>query len=137
MLGRIVAPSGSKDSVRARLGRLKIEIVALYLARRDPRVPMRARILTVLIVGYLLSPIDLIPDFIPVLGYVDDFILVPAGLALAKRMIPKEVLDEYRLKARDEGISGRTKWIGVILIVAIWVISIYVILGLVFRIIPF
>ena len=129
-----MAASGTKESIKARLGRLKIEIVALYLARKDPRVPLKARILTFLIIGYLISPLDLIPDFIPVLGYVDDFIIVPAGLSLVRRMIPKEVLDEYRQKAKDEGIRGRTKWFGALLIVAIWVFVIYVLLRLVFRV---
>ncbi len=128
--------SGAKESVKARLARLKIEIIALYLARQDPRVPLRARVLTLLIIGYLISPLDLIPDFIPVLGYVDDFIIVPAGLSLARRMIPKEVLEEYRQKAKDEGIRGRTKWIGAVLIIAIWLLVIYVLLRFVFRIIP-
>ncbi len=132
-----MATSEAKESVRARLGRLKIEIVALYLARRDPRVPLRARVLTFLIIGYLISPLDLIPDFIPVLGYVDDFILVPAGLSLARRMIPKEVLDEYRQKAKDEGLGARTKWVGAILIIAIWVFVIYILLRLVFRVLLF
>ena len=132
-----MAASGTKESIKARLGRLKIEIVALYLARKDPRVPLRARVLTFLIIGYLISPLDLIPDFIPVLGYVDDFIIVPAGLSLVRRMIPKEVLDEYRQKAKDEGIGGRTKWVGALLIVAIWVIVIYALLRLVFRVFLF
>ncbi len=129
--------SGTKESVRARLGKLEVEIAALYLARKDPRVPLRARVLTLLVIGYLISPIDLIPDFIPVLGYVDDFIIVPAGLSLARSMIPKEVLDEYRQKARDEGIGGRAKWLGALLIITVWLIVIYVLLRFVFRIIPF
>lgn len=129
--------SGTKESVKARLGRLKIELVALYLARQDPRVPRRARVLTLLIIGYLISPLDLIPDFIPVLGYVDDFIIVPAGLSLARRMIPKEVLDEYRQKAKDQGIGGRTKWIGAIPIIAIWLLTIYILLKFIFRVLPF
>ncbi len=132
-----MSSSEADKSVRARLGRLKIEIVALYLARRDPRVPLRARILTLLIIGYLVSPLDLIPDFIPVLGYVDDFIIVPAGLSLARRMIPKEVLDEYRQKAKDQGIGGRTKWIGAIPIIAIWLLTIYILLKFIFRVLPF
>ncbi len=132
-----MSTSGTKDSVKERLEKLKIEIVALYLARTDSRVPLRAKVLTVLVIGYLISPLDLIPDFIPVLGYVDDFILVPAGLALARRMIPREVLDEYRKKARDEGIGGRAKWAGALLVVAIWLIVIYILLRFVFRIMPF
>ncbi len=82
-------------------GRLKSETYALYLAYRDPRMPWYAKLFAALVVGYAFSPIDLIPDFIPVLGYLDDLILVPLGVALAVRMIPEDVLSESRQKARE------------------------------------
>lgn len=82
-------------------GRLKSETYALYLAYRDPRVPWYAKLFAALVVGYAFSPIDLIPDSIPVLGYLDDLILVPLGVALAVRMIPEDVLSESRQKARE------------------------------------
>ena len=82
-------------------GRLKSETHALYLAYRDPRVPWYAKLFAALVVGYAFSPIDLIPDPIPVLGYLDDLILVPLGVALAVRMIPEDVLSESRQKARE------------------------------------
>ena len=82
-------------------GRLKSETHALYLAYRDPRVPWYAKLFAALVVGYAFSPIDLIPDSIPVLGYLDDLILVPLGVALAVRMIPEDVLSEIRQMARD------------------------------------
>lgn len=82
-------------------GRLKSETYALYLAYRDPRVPWYAKLFAALVVGYAFSPIDLIPDPIPVLGYLDDLILVPLGVALAVRMIPEDVLSESREKARE------------------------------------
>ena len=82
-------------------GRLKTETHALYLAYRDPRVPWYAKLFAALVVGYAFSPIDLIPDPIPVLGYLDDLILVPLGVALAVRMIPEDVLSESRQKARE------------------------------------
>ncbi len=80
---------------------LKIQVYAIYLASRDPRVPLRAKILAALVVGYAFSPIDLIPDFIPVLGYLDDLILVPLGVALVLRMIPANVLAECQEKSRE------------------------------------
>jgi uncharacterized membrane protein YkvA (DUF1232 family) len=86
------------DSWKAIAKKLKNEIRVLYLAYKDPRTPWYAKVFAVLIIGYALSPIDLIPDFIPVLGYVDDLIIVPAGMALLLKMIPKEVVDEYRAK---------------------------------------
>ena len=82
-------------------GRLKSETHALYLAYRDPRMPWYAKLFAALVVGYAFSPIDLIPDPIPVLGYLDDLILVPLGVALAVRMIPEDVLSESRQKARE------------------------------------
>ena len=87
-------------------GRLKSETHALYLAYRDPRVPWYAKLFAALVVGYAFSPIDLIPDSIPVLGYLDDLILVPLGVALAVRMIPEDVLSESRQKAREIAESG-------------------------------
>jgi uncharacterized membrane protein YkvA (DUF1232 family) len=87
-------------------GRLKSETHALYLAYRDPRVPWYAKLFAALVVGYAFSPIDLIPDSIPVLGYLDDLILVPLGVALAVRMIPEDVLSESRQKAREMAERG-------------------------------
>lgn len=86
---------------RRRAGRLKSETYALYLAYGDPRVPLHAKLFVALVVGYAFSPIDLIPDPIPVLGYLDDLVLIPLGVALAVRMIPEEVLSESRQRARE------------------------------------
>ena len=81
--------------------RLKAETYALYLAYGDPRMPFHAKLVAALVVGYAFSPIDLIPDSIPVLGYLDDLLLVPLGVALAVRMIPAELLSESRQRARE------------------------------------
>ena len=75
---------------------LKRDIKAIYLASRDPRVPWYAKALAVAVAGYALSPIDLIPDFIPVLGYLDDLIVVPLGVAFLLKLIPPEVMAELR-----------------------------------------
>jgi uncharacterized membrane protein YkvA (DUF1232 family) len=75
---------------------IKRDVHALYLASRDPRVPWYAKAMAVVVAGYALSPIDLIPDFIPVLGYLDDIILVPLGVLLVVRMIPPEIMAEHR-----------------------------------------
>lgn len=80
---------------------LKRDAYALYLASRDRRVPWAAKILIMLVVGYVLSPIDLIPDFIPVLGYLDDMVLLPLGIALAIRLIPTDVWEQCRENARE------------------------------------
>ena len=102
--------------------RLEAEVYALYLAYRDPRVPLYARVFTAIVVGYAFSPIDLIPDPIPVLGYLDDLVLVPLGVALAIRMIPAPVLDECRERAREVVASGKpVNRVAAAVVVAIWV----------------
>lgn len=102
---------------------LKTMTYALYLAYRDPRVSWGARLLVAAIVAYAFSPIDLIPDFIPVLGYLDDAILLPLGIMLAIRMIPPDVLAEYRAKAETMLDSGKPVSKGVtFVIVTIWVV---------------
>ena len=105
--------------------RLRIETYALYLAYRDPRVPWYAKAVTAIVVGYAFSPIDLIPDFIPVLGYLDDLVLVPLGIALALRLIPPGILDEYRDESRDLVASGGPKSrAAAAVIVGVWVLAI-------------
>lgn len=103
-------------------GQLKSETYALYLAYRDPRVPLHAKLFAALVVGYAFSPIDLIPDSIPVLGYLDDLLLVPLGVALAVRMIPEDVLSESRQKAREMVERGErpVSWAAAAVIVVLW-----------------
>lgn len=102
---------------------LKRETYALYLACRDPRTPWYGRALAACVVGYAFSPIDLIPDFIPVLGYLDDLILIPVGIALVLKVIPSEVMAECRVKAAVVIASGKpTNWIAAGIIVGIWVL---------------
>ena len=81
---------------------LKQDTLALYLAARDPRVPFVAKLVVVLVVAYALSPIDLIPDFIPVLGYLDDVLLLPIGIALAIKLMPRDVWEDCKNQARTE-----------------------------------
>jgi len=110
-------------------GRLKIwartikrDVHALYLASRDPRVPWYAKAMAVIVAGYALSPIDLIPDFVPVLGYLDDVILVPLGIVLVIKMIPPEIMAEHRdlaSAAADRPVSR----IAAMVIALIWAVS--------------
>lgn len=100
---------------------LKKEVHALYLACGDPRVPWYARALAICVVGYALSPIDLIPDAIPVLGYLDDVVVVPLGVALAIRMIPNEVLEECRREAREAERIGSAGRVAAVVVVCVWV----------------
>lgn len=110
---------GWKQQVR----KLKKETYAIYLACKDSRVPWYARALATVVVAYALSPIDLIPDVIPVLGYLDDLILVPLGIIIVMRMIPPVVLAECREKAETAMIQTTPKsWIASVVIVAIWLL---------------
>jgi uncharacterized membrane protein YkvA (DUF1232 family) len=100
--------------------RLIRDVHAVYLAAGDPRVPWYARVLAIAVAGYALSPIDLIPDFIPVIGYLDDLIIVPLGIWLVVSLIPEEVMAEYRAKAIEAGRRPRSK-IAAIVIISIWI----------------
>jgi uncharacterized membrane protein YkvA (DUF1232 family) len=93
--------TGALETWKQRARQLKMETYAVYLAYKDPRVPWHARLFAACVIGYAFSPIDLIPDFVPVLGYLDDLVLVPLGIALALRMIPPAVMAECRVKARE------------------------------------
>jgi uncharacterized membrane protein YkvA (DUF1232 family) len=108
----------AKQSARA----VKRDVVALWLAARDPRVPWYAKAMAGAVAAYALSPIDLIPDFIPVLGYLDDLIIVPAGILLTVRMIPAPLMIEFRTEAakREEKPTSRA---GLAAIVAIWLVA--------------
>ena len=101
---------------------LKNEALAVYLAAKDPRTPWYAKALIFFVVAHTFSPIDLIPDFIPVIGYLDDLIITPLGLALAIRLIPAEVLEEARRKVEQvRGPERGVKVAGVVIIVIVWV----------------
>ena len=106
-----------------RVRHLKTETYAIYLAFKDSRVPWYAKMLIGLVIAHTFSPIDLVPDFIPVLGYLDDFIIAPLGIALAIRMIPQDVMEECR-KAAQESIDQDmpTRRAAAVVIIAIWLL---------------
>ena len=104
---------------RARL--LKREVYALYLAYRDPRTPWYGKVCAALVVAYAFSPIDLIPDPIPVIGYLDDLILIPIGVMIALRMIPKAVMSEARTQAEQVLRSGKPLGrVGAAIVATVW-----------------
>jgi len=110
------------DKLKQRARDLKQETAALFLAYKDPRTPWYAKVFTGLVVAYAFSPIDLIPDFIPVLGYVDDLVLVPLGISAAIKMIPQDVLTECRTKAKMEMDKGKpVNWAAAVVIALIWI----------------
>jgi uncharacterized membrane protein YkvA (DUF1232 family) len=119
---------GIITSWKERVRLLRSDVYALYLAFKDRRTPWYVKAFLILIVAYVLSPIDLIPDFIPVIGYLDDVVLVAGGIYLAIRMVPREVLAECRRKAVLERFSTRARWIAAAGIVFIWLLVIYLII---------
>ena len=103
---------------------LNVEVHALYLACRDPRVPWYAKVLAATVVAYAFSPIDLIPDPIPILGYLDDLVLLPLGVLVVRRMIPPQVLAESRARAHEAMGQGKpVNWTAAVVIVAIWMVA--------------
>ncbi|NQW02198.1 MAG: DUF1232 domain-containing protein [Rhodospirillales bacterium] len=101
---------------------IKRDVIALYLAARDPRLPWYAKALAIAVAAYAVSPIDLIPDFIPVLGYLDDALLLPLGIYLVVKMIPPEVMAEYRIRAatvQQKPVSRKAA----IAVICIWVMA--------------
>jgi uncharacterized membrane protein YkvA (DUF1232 family) len=107
--------------IKAWAKNLKRQIFTLYYACKDKRVPLYAKVFTACVVAYAFSPIDLIPDFIPILGYLDEVIILPLGIMLALKMIPKNVLSDCEVKAEELMKNGKPKnWIVGSIIVLIW-----------------
>lgn len=103
--------------------RIRVEAHAVWLAARDPRTPWAARLVGLLVAAYALSPIDLVPDFVPVLGLVDDAILIPAGIWLFERLMPPGQMAKHRAAA--EAASRRpTSWWGMTIVIALWLLAI-------------
>jgi uncharacterized membrane protein YkvA (DUF1232 family) len=109
---------------------LRREVAAVDLAVRDPRCPWYARVVAVAVLAYALSPIDLIPDFVPILGLLDDLVIVPLGVGLVRRLIPAAVLDDARRRMSESAEGSRpVPWVGGIIILSVWLVMI----GLVAR----
>ncbi|MEH7547217.1 uncharacterized membrane protein YkvA (DUF1232 family) [Neobacillus bataviensis] len=102
--------------------KLKHNLFVLFLSYKDDRVPWYAKVVAICVVAYAFSPIDLIPDFIPVLGYLDDLIIVPLGMSLALKLIPHHVIEDNRAKAEEMRKNGKPKnWFVGILFILIWI----------------
>ena len=116
-------PAPAMQSLKQLVRKLKKETYAIYLASKHPKVPWYARLLAAGVVAYAFSPIDLIPDMIPVIGYLDDLLIVPVGIWLVLKMIPPEVLAECREKAEAATSEGKpTNWVAAGVVIAIWVL---------------
>ena len=122
------------ETWRERASQLRREVYALYLAYKDPRVPWYAKLAAACVVAYVFNPIDLIPDFIPVLGYLDDLLVVPLGIYLVLKWIPDEVMAECRQKAQAAMSQPRpTNWLAAGIIVVIWIIVAALVVLFAFR----
>ena len=119
------------DTWKARAHQLKTEVYALYLAYKDPRTPWYARIFAAVVVAYAFSPIDLIPDPIPVLGYLDDLVLIPLGVYLALKMIPGEVMVECRSRAKEVMAQGKPVNIWAAAVIVVTWVAVAVLVGVV------
>jgi len=135
MADNTIPSSGLFDRWKQTVKQLKTETFALYLAVRDPRTPWYAKSFTALVVAYAFSPIDLIPDFVPVLGYLDDLIMIPIGIGIATRLIPSEILAECRTQAQTTFEQGRpvsrtaaaviiVTWIILAVLIIRWIVEI-------------
>ena len=119
-------PSITLEGLRSWARTIKRDVVALYLAAVDPRVPRLAKVVAVTVAAYALSPIDLIPDFIPILGYLDDLVILPLGIMLAVKLVPADLMSEFRAATVTHGrnrVLGKT---GAAIIVSLWILGIAV-----------
>ena len=116
---------GALEKLKQKAKKLKIESQVLMIAYKDKRTPLSAKILIGITVGYLLSPIDLIPDFIPVLGLLDDLVIVPILITLSIRLIPKAVLQDARDRLKTNPFRLKENWLVGIVIIMIWILVSY------------
>ena len=123
------------EKLKSRARALKNEAYVIYLAARDARTPWYAKALIFFVVAHTFSPIDLIPDFIPILGYLDDIIITPLGIALAIRLIPPEVMEEARLTVATQGFDRRVGLVGAAIILIIWILAIIWIATIILRLV--
>lgn len=111
------------DQLKVRAREFKREAYAIYIAARDPRTPWYVKALIFFVVAHTFSPIDLIPDFIPIFGYLDDLVITPGGIWLAVRWIPPEVLEEARATAAARGVDRNLGKVGATIIISVWIIA--------------
>ena len=113
---------------------LKLQTYTLYYAYKDPMTPWYAKMWSAVVVAYAFSPIDLIPDFIPILGYLDDLLLIPLGVALAVKLIPKEIMVNCKQKSQKRINSKKpVNWIAGVIIIALWIVVFCAVVNIILR----
>lgn len=119
---------------KAMAEKFEIETYTLHLTHKDPRVPLRIKVVILLVIAHILSPIDLIPDFIPVIGYLDDFLLITVGIPILLKMVPKDIMEEHIENAKTKFSEGMPKSrFAALIIVLIWVLAAVIILNFVIK----
>ena len=116
------------DKLKSWAWRLKKDVLMLWFSTKNPKTPLAPKIICIFIVAYALSPIDLIPDFIPILGYVDDLILLPVLILVAIRLIPKSIIQESRMKADEwliKNLSKPKSHLGFLIVITIWLLILW------------
>jgi len=121
------------DRLKEWAKRVRLDVLALYLAARDPRVPWYAKALAALVAAYALSPIDLIPDFIPVLGYFDDLVVLPLGIKVAIRMIPDDVMADLRKQAEERMLTRPRSAVGAVIVILVWLTAAVILVRILFK----
>lgn len=117
------------QKLKSKVKKLKEQSLVLYYSYKNPKLPLWKKIFVGMVIGYLFSPIDLIPDFIPIIGYLDDLIIVPLGISISLKLIPKDILDESRRKVQENDIKNLP--IGkktAIFIILLWITGIFLLL---------
>ncbi|MBI9108468.1 MAG: DUF1232 domain-containing protein [Spirochaetales bacterium] len=127
MSGKIAA------RLKKKAGELKREITAVYYAYKTPGLPFLPKLVILITLGYALSPIDLIPDFIPVLGYLDDLLIIPGLLALSIRLIPEDIMEQARIKAEEKPLRLSKNPAAAVIIILIWAAVIFIIIRQVLK----
>jgi len=116
-------PSIIRQGLRSWARTIRQDVLALYLAAVDPRVPRLAKIVAICVAAYALSPIDLIPDFIPILGYLDDVVILPLGIMLAVKLVPGDLMAEFRAAAISHGRDPVLGKAGAVIVVSLWIVG--------------
>lgn len=109
------------EKIKSKVKKLKKEITAIYYAYQHPKITVLPKIIILFTIGYALSPIDLIPDFIPILGYLDDLLILPLLLTLSIKLIPHEIMEESRKKAENQPLQLKKNWLFATVFIIIWI----------------
>ncbi len=123
------------EKIKNKAQKLKKEIKTLYFAYKNPKTPILPKLIIIFTIGYAMSPIDLIPDFIPVIGYLDDLIILPALIALSIKLIPKDIIENSRKEAEEKSIKLKDNWFFGVLFILIWSVILFYIAKIVIKLI--